>query len=70
MVEKDLDAEDKIPERVKYSYGIVVDNDIPDEVKKKEMVEICQIACEKFAPAEKTPLERNNQRAAEMIKVN
>ena len=32
------------------------------------MVELCQIACEKFAAAEKTPGERNNFRAAEMIK--
>ena len=28
-----------------------------------------QIACEKFAAAEKSPKERNNQAAAEMIKV-
>ena len=30
---------------------------------------ILQIACEKFAAAEKSPKERNNQAAAEMIKV-
>ena len=30
---------------------------------------IFQIACEKFAAAEKSPKERNNQAAAEMIKV-
>jgi len=29
---------------------------------------ILQIACEKFAAAEKSPKERNNQAAAEMIK--
>ena len=53
----------------RYNYGIIVKSDIPDEAKKKEMLEICQIACEKFAAAEKTPLERDNQAAAEMIKV-
>jgi len=33
-------------------------------------MEVCQIACEKFAAAEKTPYERDNQAAASMIKVN
>ena len=33
-------------------------------------MELCQIACEKFAAAEKTPFERDNQAAATMIKVN
>ncbi len=32
-------------------------------------MELCQIACEKFAAAEKTPFERDNQAAATMIKV-
>jgi|LakMenE01Jun11ns_1017448.scaffolds.fasta_scaffold8015376_1 hypothetical protein len=32
-------------------------------------MELCQIACEKFAAAEKTPYERDNQAAATMIKV-
>ena len=33
------------------------------------MVDICQIACEKHSAAEKSRFERNNQAAAEMIKV-
>ena len=33
------------------------------------LILIFQIACEKFAAAEKSPKERNNQAAAEMIKV-
>ena len=33
------------------------------------MVDICQIACEKYSAAEKSRFERNNQAAAEMIKV-
>ncbi len=32
------------------------------------MVDLCQIACEKFAAAEKSPTERSNFRAAQMIK--
>ena len=34
------------------------------------MVDLCQIACEKHAAAEKNRFERNNQAAATMIKVN
>ena len=37
--------------------------------RKREVMELCQIACEKFAAAEKTPYERDNQAAATMIKV-
>ena len=33
------------------------------------MVDLCQIACEKHAAAEKNRFERNNQAAATMIKV-
>lgn len=44
--------------------------DIPEESKQREMMDICQIACEKYAAAEKSPLERDNQAAAEMIKVH
>ena len=33
------------------------------------MVDVCQIACEKHAAAEKSPSERNNKAAAIMIKV-
>ena len=55
-------------ERIRYSYSIVVESDIDDEAKKKEMVEICQIACEKHVAAEKLPMERNNQAAALHIK--
>ncbi len=56
-------------ERMRYNYALVVRTDIPDGNRRKEMVEICQIACEKFAAVEKTPLERNNEAAAHMIKV-
>ena len=54
---------------VRYNYGIIVQSDIPEEAKRREILDVCQIACEKFAAAEKTPLERDNQAAAEMIKV-
>ena len=56
-------------EALRFNYGIIVQSDIPEEEKQKEMMDLCQIACEKFAAAEKTPLERDNQAAAEMIKV-
>ena len=59
------DQKDSIP----FGYGIVVRSDIPEEAKRREIVDICQIACEKFAAAEKPPLDRDNQAAAEMIKV-
>ena len=38
--------------------------------RRKEIVDICQIAAEKYAAAEKSPLERNNEAAAHMIKVD
>lgn len=63
--ENGLDQKDCI----RYNYGIVVESDIPEEAKQREMMDICQIACEKYAAAEKSPLERDNQAAAEMIKV-
>jgi hypothetical protein len=34
------------------------------------MVDLCQIACEKYSAAEKNRFERNNQAAATMIKVS
>ncbi|TRY72341.1 hypothetical protein TCAL_16159 [Tigriopus californicus] len=59
---------DKDKDQIRCNYGIVIQSDITNESRRKEMMEICQIACEKFAPAEKSPLERDNQAAAEMIK--
>ena len=53
---------------VRYNYSIVVSSDISNEAVVKEMVDVCQIACEKHAAAEKSPSERNNVAAANMIK--
>lgn len=53
---------------VRYNYSIVVSSDISNEAVVKEMVDVCQIACEKHAAAEKSPSERNNMAAANMIK--
>ena len=47
----------------------MLNSDIPSDSKRREMVDICQIACEKHSAAEKSRFERNNQAAAEMIKV-
>ena len=55
---------------MRYPYPIVLNSDIPDEAKRREMVDLCQIACEKHAAAEKSRSERNNQAAATMIKVS
>ena len=54
---------------MRYNYSIVVSSDIGSEAVVKEMVDVCQIACEKHAAAEKSPAERNNMAAANMIKV-
>ena len=54
---------------MRFPYPIVLNSDIPDESKRREMVDLCQIACEKHAAAEKNRFERNNQAAATMIKV-
>ena len=54
---------------MRFPYPIVLNSDIPDEAKRREMVDLCQIACEKHAAAEKNRFERNNQAAATMIKV-
>ena len=54
---------------VRYNYSIVVSSDIGSEAVVKEMVDVCQIACEKHAAAEKSPAERNNMAAANVIKV-
>lgn len=59
-------ADDTKPQR--FNYGIVLKSDISDENKKREIVDLCQIACEKYAAAEKAPFERDNQAAAHMIK--
>lgn len=59
--------ESKLP---RYGYAIVIKSDIVNEAKRKDMVEICQIACEKHSAAEKPRCERDNQAAAEMIKVS
>lgn len=52
----------------RYNYGIIVQSDIPDDAKKKEILDFCQIACEKFAAAEKSLSERDNMAVAETIK--
>ena len=63
-------AEKEGPDQaVRYNYSIVVSSDISNEAVVKEMVDVCQIACEKHAAAEKPPSERNNMAAANMIKV-
>ena len=53
---------------MRYNYSIVVRSDIASEAVVKEMVDVCQIACEKHVAAEKSPSERNNMAAANMIK--
>ena len=59
--------ETKLP---RYSYPIVLRSDFSNEEKKREIVDLCQIACEKHAAAEKRQNERNNQAAAKMIKAS
>ena len=54
---------------MRYNYSLVVSSDIASEAVVKEMVDVCQIACEKYSAAEKPPSERNNMAAANMIKV-
>ena len=54
---------------MRYNYSLVVSSDIASEAVVKEMVDVCQIACEKHVAAEKPPSERNNMAAANMIKV-
>ena len=49
--------------------ALAVNDDVYFCCRKREVMELCQIACEKFAAAEKTPYERDNQAAATMIKV-
>ena len=70
MTEKEVQETEAEKDRVRYNYGIVVECDIGDENRRKEIVDICQIAAEKYAAAEKSPLERNNEAAAHMIKVS
>jgi len=70
------EAEDEANERarnaiqakpVRFNYGIIMESDATEN-KQREMLDLCQIACEKFAPSEKPPKERDNQAAANMIK--
>merc|ERR1740129_268054 len=51
----------------RFNYGIIMESDATEN-KQREMLDLCQIACEKFAPSEKPPKERDNQAAANMIK--
>ena len=68
LLEEQIDPalETKLP---RYNYAIVLESDWSNEDKKREMVDVCQIACEKMCAMEKSRKERNNQAAAAMIKV-
>ncbi|CAB4061345.1 DNAL4 [Lepeophtheirus salmonis] len=63
---EDPDNENSLTNR--FNYALLIKDDIVCDVRRKEMVEICQIACEKHAPAEKSSFERNNSAAAQRIK--